>query len=152
MNGSASASWPTVDATITESRVDVQKHRRRSNGRNRETTTYEARIRYTYSAGGREHTHWRLAFASDEGYSGLGYLTAEQRANAMVADHPRGAHVQVAVDPSDPDVAVLHPGVQTSEALKLGLGLGGMLTGLLSAILLVLNPRARALVLGNLDD
>ncbi|MCA9489049.1 MAG: hypothetical protein KC621_03985, partial [Myxococcales bacterium] len=71
---------------------------------------------------------------------------------AMVAAHPQGAVVKVSVDPSDPARAVLHPGVQTSEALKLGLGLGGLLTGLLSALLLLTNPTARALVMGTLDD
>ncbi len=94
-----SAGWPRVPATVLEAQV-LQ----------RGANATAPRIRYAYPVNGRRHTGERVAVGGSWSTTGHG-------AARLVAQHPAGATVQVAVDPQQPAYALLKPGLQPQHLL-----------------------------------
>lgn len=151
VQGVRSDGWSPVSGEISESRIEVIRHRTSTRGTygTRRTGTREELvpvIRYHYVADGRQYTGDELAFSSDQGYAGFGYATTRSRIETMVAEHRVGAPVTVYVDPGSPLSSVLEPGVQTSEAGKLGFGLAALLAAALSGVALLTSENVRRLL------
>ena len=87
---SNSSNWPLMPATVEE--VAVHAHFGRS------STTYRTEVVYSYQIGG-------------EYYSGR-YATdsfSEEDANAVASKYPKGATMQIHVNPAKPEVSDLIP-------------------------------------------
>ena len=67
-----------------------------------ERSLYRARLEYSYSVAGKEYTASRIYFGANEWQGGN-----EDRAHEFLLDYPRGARVQVYVDPDRPTESVL---------------------------------------------
>ncbi|WP_083876531.1 DUF3592 domain-containing protein [Ideonella sp. B508-1] len=87
--------WPKVPATITESSV-----REDTDG---DGTSYLPEFSYRYSVSGRE-------YRSSVHTEGLPFPSTEDAARQMVKKFAAGSTVQVAVNPTNPAVAVLDTG------------------------------------------
>lgn len=105
-----SASWPTVQGTVVESRVVVTTSTRKG----RTQRSHSARVVYRYAVGGRELEADRLSFRM--------HMGGEDAARDTVAAYPVGARVDVRHSPADPAVACLVPGTDAWQALPLGVG------------------------------
>lgn len=99
----AASSFPTVDGTITESKIVED--------RDADGTTYTARLRYTYQVAGREYTADR-----DRYYTVSAGRGAAQR---IVEAHPVGNKVTVYYNPADPSDALLRPGIAAGDSFML---------------------------------
>jgi hypothetical protein len=112
--GFLSLMWPKVDAVVTYS---TPKNSRRS---------YQVDLRYRFAAGGRTHEsdRYRFQFAMDR------WRMRTRDVDLIQARYPVGERVSVAVNPRDPDDAVLEPGVDLAACLWFGFGLLLLLGGL----------------------
>ena len=101
--GRRSASWPTVDATVTHSAVFTTAET--SSTGSRASTMYEhfPAVRYEYEVGGKRYRSGRLIFLRTN------YTRAD--AEAAVARYPVGHRVTAHYSPRNPKVAVLEPGL-----------------------------------------
>lgn len=142
VDGLRSEGWSTTDGVIEESRIEVTR-RRTSRGTR---TDRVLRLRFGFDVGGRHYTGDDLAMSADQGYVGVTFSSNESRMEAMVAEHPKGAHVTVWYDPSRPSSSVLTPGVRSTEAGRLGLGLAGLLVAMASGVALITSPNVRRLL------
>jgi hypothetical protein len=107
-----SQSWPSTTGQITESHVS----RSQSTDSDGDTTTsYSARVAYTYQVGGQTYSGHNIAFGFNPSYS------SETKAQADAARYPVGSQVSVYYDPNKPSDAVLERQVSGS---KVGLILG----------------------------
>jgi hypothetical protein len=79
-----------MPATVEE--VNVQTHYGRS------STTYSAEVVYSYQVGGEYHSG---RYTADS--------FSEEDANAIASRYPRGATVQIHVNPAKPEVSDLTP-------------------------------------------
>jgi len=126
-NAKASTSWPSVEGKVVSSEVERERTSRRSGGRRRTSTTYEAAIHYRYTVNGTEYSSDRVSF---------GEYSSSNRAHAqgIVSRYPAGKTVQVYYDPNDPEVAVLESGTSWSCYIPIGIGIAFVIVGaLLSA-------------------
>jgi hypothetical protein len=105
-----SASWPTVQGTVIESRVVVTTSTRKG----RTQHSHSARMVYRYEVDGREYEAHRLSFRV--------HMGGEDAAQETVAAYPVGARVDVRHSPADPSLACLVPGTDAWQALPLGVG------------------------------
>ncbi|MDH3217219.1 MAG: DUF3592 domain-containing protein [Candidatus Krumholzibacteria bacterium] len=118
----ASATWPAAYGKIVTSQVTKKSHQSRRNGRQRTTVTYWANLSYRYDVDGLRYTSDTVSFGeygSDD----------PEHARDVVHRYPEGKEVEVHYNPTDPEVAVLEPGVSRSSYLALGLGLVFSITG-----------------------
>lgn len=106
-----SASWPTVDGTVTRS--EVTSHRSRNKGRT--TTSYHAHIEFDYAVDGKALHGNRRTYKV--------MASSQSAANEAVAAYPVGRSVTVSYDPQDPERAVLEPGWDWSNAIPIAVGL-----------------------------
>ena len=103
----ASQSWPTVPATILESRVNQTTRLASLFSSKREWKSEEQEfvftpiVRYAYEVGGQSHE-------SDVIQHGMN-LKDRKSSEAMVARYPAGSTVDARYDPADPARAVLDP-------------------------------------------
>jgi hypothetical protein len=100
----ASVNWPTVTGAIVRSSVDESPDPTHK--------TYEANIEYSYVADGRGRTGRNVQFGA------LKYKKRED-AERFASKYPLGSTVTVYYKPSDPDTALLQPGVRPAEYLML---------------------------------
>lgn len=100
--------WPTVPGTVVSSDFETNT--------SDDSTTYNAKVRYTYNALGREITGEKIAF---------GYTGSSSRGFHMEIYEalPEGAQVAVRYDPQKPERAVLSFGVNQSIMFMLIFGL-----------------------------
>lgn len=149
-NAHASVDWPTVEGTITESRV----HRSRSGSgagsqsRGSNRPTFSAQVVYRYMVDGVQIHGETVAF---------GQLSSSSHAKmqAIVTRYPAGKSVQVAYKPDDPFIAVLEPGATRDSYLLLLFG--GIFTvfGLLVLVIpatILRQRRARASSVDRIGD
>ena len=129
----ASSSWPTAEGTVTSSKVESS--RSRSGSRN--STTYHARVKYTYSVGGQSHKGDRVAFG-DYGSS------ISSHARGIVARYPVGIKVDVFHAPAAPGQSVLEPGVKGQAFILPGIGTIFTIVGLVMLIFLPIAARRAA--------
>ncbi len=92
-------SWDRVEARI----VSTDLHSSRGD----DSTSYEARARYTYVYGGREYSGTRVAL-----HTGLDSVGSFQENTYRELSGARGQPVSCWVDPSDPSKSVLYPGLR----------------------------------------
>jgi hypothetical protein len=93
---SASARWPTVIGTITESRLAIENDRDGDE-------TYRADIRFAYRVGERDYQGSTVKW----GWTAI--FALRSRAAAVLAKYPAGMKVTVHYDPAQPRTAVLEP-------------------------------------------
>ncbi len=117
----ASANWPTVPATITESRF----------GTNAPNADW-AVVRYRYAVDGQDYISSRVAF--------VGVIKDRAKAEAMLARYPLGAQVTAYVRPGQSNYAVLERTADTGTLRAAALGLGGMFFVVL--VILILSGKA----------
>lgn len=91
--------WPIVPGTVISSELEVNT--------GDDSTTYNAKVRYAYSAMGREITGERIAF----GYTGSSNRGFHVEVHEAL---PAGAQVAVRYDPQKPERAALSYGVNQS--------------------------------------
>ena len=126
----ASTSWPGAEGKITSSEVKQSSSRSTSTkGRSRTSTTYHAKIRYSYSVDGQSHESKRVAFG-DYGSSNSSH------ARGIVAKYPMGTSVKVFHDPDSPGNSVLEPGMKTQALILPGIGVVFTIVGLAMVIFL----------------
>lgn len=99
----AGSSFPTVDGTITESKIVED--------RDADGTTYIARIRYAYQVAGRDYTADRVRYWTVSAGRGA--------AERIVEAHPVGSKVTVYYNPADPSDALLRPGITAGDSFLL---------------------------------
>ena len=93
-----SQNWPSTPGQITDSHVS----RSQSTDSDGDTSTsYSARVAYTYQVGGQAYSGQNIAFGFNPSYSN------ESKAQAAAARYPVGSQVPVYYDPSKPSDAVL---------------------------------------------
>lgn len=91
-----STRWPAVAATIVTSEVILD-----TDG----GTSYEARVAYRYGFGGQEHKGKRIRFGD------VFSLNFPSVAHASERKYRAGTTVPVRVNPTNPRVSVLEPGI-----------------------------------------
>ncbi len=111
-----SVSWPTVEATILESRVLERKKR-----------TFEPSVVYVYATGGQRLTGRRL-------WVGLTFATSGGWAQRIVASYPVGTLVRAAVDPGDPGYSVLVTGLRFQHVAAVLLSAVFTIMGLVAVV------------------
>jgi hypothetical protein len=109
MKGVTSAHWPTIEGRVLSSQV-------KSEGGKNGGTVYSADIHYAYTVNGGSFTSRRVRFG--------GINTGNRIYPAQfVEKYPAGSSVKVYYSASDPSMAVLEPGMQSSSLLVAGIGL-----------------------------
>lgn len=104
-----SESWPTTDAVIVASDLEV--------GEGEDGPTYEAAVRYRYTVEGAEHQAGRIAFGEPN-------VGDEGAARSRVERYAVGSTHDVSYDPSDPGKAVLEPGEEGASGILVIVGYG----------------------------
>jgi hypothetical protein len=93
-----SQNWPSIPGQVTDSHVS----RSQSTDADGDTSTsYSARVAYTYQVSGQAYSGHNIAFGFNPSYSN------ESKAQAAAARYPLGGQVPVYYDPSNPSDAVL---------------------------------------------
>jgi len=138
--GWESTGWERGRGTVTSSYTRMVRSGRSSR---RETEMIYAHTvdGHTYHS---EQIHWSL----DNGYPPWRYWTKASRAEALVAEHPRGQAIDVWFDPRDPSLCVLRPGLDTAVLYQLAFGMAAGLAGALSLVLVGRDERLHDLVEG----
>lgn len=118
--GEISPDWPRAPGKIVASRVKRTKSKSK--------VELKAVIRYSYEAGGQQHTSDRVQFGDD----GRG----KKRAKELVKRFPVGGAVQVYYAPENPSISTLETGTPSDHLLVMKvLGVPGGLIVLASAFL-----------------
>ncbi len=104
-----SKSWPQTDGTITFSDIEAHRHTGRHSH-----TTWGVNVEYDYAVAGVHHQGTRLAFGMVE--------SSMEHAQSYVNRYPAGRHVPVFYSQSDPETAVLEPGIHGGSWVALGVG------------------------------
>jgi len=128
-----SRTWGTVPGRVVASEV-----REVTTG---EGTSWEPRVTYRYEVEGRSYEGSRIDFS--------GWSSGRSRSEAVVRRYPDGTAVEVAVSPTDPELAALEPGPTLGT-----FGLFGMvlpLTGLAVFLLWRARPEMLERAAGRLD-
>ncbi len=117
----ASSEWPTVSGKVLSSEVRTKRSRTSGSRKHgsRSRTTYHAEVHYEYTVDGRPYTADRVQFGeygSDN----------SSHAREIVARYAEGKQVSVHYDPTQPDLAVLEPGVH--GGINIQFGLAGLFT------------------------
>lgn len=127
----ASAGWPRVEARIVSSRVAVEREGSTSSieygGR---MTYYYPEIQYEYDVEGLTYRSSRILFVN------VNY--SHEDARAAVARYPAGGKAAAFVDPANPRLAVLEPGLEGGKGKYARAGLVGAVFTLAGAAILVI--------------
>ena len=107
----ASRSWPTVEALITDSRVE-----RQTDSRGNVKTALV--IKYCYQVDGVEYVGKRVAFG------GLSLGALGLKAEDYRDEYTPGSRTPVHVSPQDPNLSVLKPGLTTTGFALMVLAVG----------------------------
>jgi len=121
-----SATWPTTEGKIVDSKVVVHEETRTDDDGDESTSTvYRPNIRFSYSVNG-------LAYTADTWKGRMRVSTgAPKYSEGVVARYPVGRAVTVHYDPTQPDFAVLEPGNRDGATVPLIVGIVFGLTGVL---------------------
>ena len=121
-----STSWPSVQGTITKAWVETQKH---EDDDGSVTITHFPRWEYEFVISGMTYTSQNISFG------GTGGSHNEYEAQEGLNQYPVNSQVQVFYNPSNPEEAVLEPGMQGTMTLII---VGGGLTIITFVIIVVL--------------
>jgi len=123
----ASRDWPAVRGVVKESRVD------QSDSRDSETGTvtrmHSARVRVSYSAGGRQYETGTIFFGQTEGSAD------SSEAELLRMRYPEGLAVKVYYRPGNPAVAALKPGLFADALWLPGAGFVFLLAGVMFLVM-----------------
>ncbi len=103
-NQKAALTFPTTTGKVLNSKVESE--------RDSDGTTYRAEIQFEYSVNNQ-------AYTSDTYRFGTMGMSDSTEANNIVREFPVGANVTVYYDPTDPQRAILKPGVSDSDRFML---------------------------------
>ena len=120
LRGLRSRSWPRVSGEIIVSEAVISRGGRGSK-------MYEPSVRYAYRVGGHNYEGDRVFYGFTDFYLRRG-------AEAVIEKYPIGQLVDVYYDPTDPNSAVLKPGVTLRTWVAVGL-LGLLVLFILSAVI-----------------
>jgi hypothetical protein len=123
---SRAAEFPKATATITHSEIEV---RQGSKGGKR----YVLNVRFEFTVGGQKFTGTRLRYYPDDGSSRSAVEEPRSR-------YPVGVAVTAYYPPSDPTLAILHPGVEGTDCLRALFAIGLTLL-VVGAMVLVFGKR-----------
>lgn len=104
-----SAEWPSVSGQITESNLEFDRG-------GEDGDTYTPRVSYSYTVNSVSYESYAIKFGENT-------YSSEREAQEILARYPAGQVVQVYYDPSDPDSAILEPGVSGGSYIVLSVGL-----------------------------
>lgn len=131
----ASRNWPRADGVITFGRVDDSRSiTRNSEGRKIYSTTFGARIIYTYEVKGQK-------FYSNVRRFGQFAAADADWAEEIATRYPMGKAVAVAYDPENPSLAVLEPGIGSETWWIPGAGAAFFLFGIAVWVFIALRFR-----------
>lgn len=133
-----STAWPTVEGTVTESKI-VQRTMKR--GRKSDTPIAMPSITYRYAVGGVEHLGTRLFFGSQypESWTPGAKWTTDTK--EYVGRYPAGATLRVHYDPADAATSVVEAGLKPAIVLPVVLSIWAIAAGV---IVVIVEPRLRA--------
>lgn len=124
-----SPNWPSVDGTITESKVvSVVKKEK-----NKSKTMYSASIIYKYKVDG-------ISLTAHDTYLGSSSSSSSNRSNAqaIVNKYPTSSNVKVYYSPDRPSTGILEPGVKFTHYMILLIGGALLLVGGLGLVITTL--------------
>lgn len=131
----ASRNWPLAYGVIAFGRLDDSRSvTRDSDGRRIHSTTFAARIIYTYEVKGQKH------YSNVRRFGQLAGSSAEW-AEEIAERYPMGKAVPVAYDPENPSLAVLEPGISSETLWIPGAGAVFFLFGLAALVFCILKLR-----------
>lgn len=107
-NARASASWPTADGLITDSRVSRSTD---SDGGD----SYSPEITYSYAVNNLGYVNNTIKFGENS-------YGSRSKAEKIAAGYPIGRNVTVYYDPEKPDRSVLEPGVTAGSYIVISIG------------------------------
>jgi hypothetical protein len=125
-----SATWPGVKGKIVRSEV-VRNDDDMGRGRDR-SATFMPDVGYTYSVDKTEYEGSLIAFGTRNFYGSKDY------ANDYVERFPEGKRVSVFYDPSNPETAVLEPGLSKKSHIPTYVGIGLIALSLIFAVVFVI--------------
>lgn len=108
-NARSSASWPSVQGQITSSLVDYSTDAEGGD-------SYSPQVAYAYAVNGRSYEGQTIKFGENS-------YSSKRKAQAILDRYPNGQRIAVFYDPTQPDKAVLEPGVSGGSYIVLGIGL-----------------------------
>lgn len=100
----ASRSWPAVDARIISSRIQVERESSSDIGYGGRITYYYPQLLYEYDVQGLTYQSTKILFVN------VNYTHSD--AEAAIARYPAGGRALAYVDPANPRLAVLEPGIE----------------------------------------
>lgn len=112
VKGRKSQKWPTCDALVNSSEVEIKK----DYDEDGEHTYYYPRISYTYTVDGETYHGSR--------YKMLDASMSKRKSHQLVGSYSAGDHIQVFYDPNDPSKSVIETGAQFYLYIFLLLSLG----------------------------
>ena len=132
--GFQSRSWPSTEASITQSKVE----RRTSRSGVDRTTAYHAIVTYEFTVQGTSYKGDRVT-SSDMGRD-------SKTANRIVERYPEGSRTSVYYKPGEPSECLLEPGLQGKAFIAPSIGLFILLLGgvFLAAQILVMRDARRS--------
>jgi hypothetical protein len=123
-HGRESQNWPVAPGTVIYGSLDRSDSARRdSDGDIERSTTYGARLIYSYEVGGKKY------FSNNRRFGALAGADRDW-AEEIMERYTVGAPVQVWYSPSDPQLAVTEPGINEEAWYLPGAGLAFLLFGL----------------------
>jgi hypothetical protein len=118
-----STSWPSVQGTIIKAWVETQEHEDDDGSK---TITHFPRWEYEFAVSGNTYTGGNISFG------GTGGSSRESEAWEALEQYSLNSQVQVFYNPSNPEEAVLVPGIQGTMGSII---FGGVLTFIMFAII-----------------
>ena len=113
INGYATSTWPTTEATIIQCKIE---HKRvKSNSNRGMTNVFMPKIEYNYSVDGKGYTGNRIRVVD--------YSVSHGQSQVILDSYPVDSTVQVYYSPTEPEKSVLVPGIPHSSYLVCSIGL-----------------------------
>ena len=128
----ASRGWLPVDALILSSRIEVQHEGSSGVEYGGRITYYYPQVLYEYDVQGLTYQSTRILFVN------VNYAHAD--AEATVARYPAGGRVTAFVDPENPRIAVLEPGLEGRKGKYAIAGIVGAVFTVIGAGMWCLTP------------
>jgi hypothetical protein len=123
-NGYSSERWPSAEGVLLKkAEAENTTVERDTKGNTSRTTTYSTGLVYEFAVNGKPHFSATRRFGQLAGAS-------EEWAAEIASRYEQGGKVTVRYNPSDPDVAVLEPGINNEAFYLPGAGLAFLLFGL----------------------
>jgi hypothetical protein len=104
----ASADWPAAPGVITDSSLEFNQ--------DEDGDSYTPHVAYTYQVNGVSYESYTIKFGENT-------YSSERTAQEIIGQYPVGQEVTVFYDPTDPDSAILEPGVSGGSYIVLSVGL-----------------------------